>query len=194
MTHLRPGLALAALAVLAAVACTGQAKTAEEAQKFFFAAVGAKDPLLLFDALDQQTRWSWMTIQRSQREAYDIVAGVIPEGPEHNRLLARFEAAATTDGTRAFFGKSFDKANWSLLPEVPKSPSTASLTPLGEGDAQVLLPAGQKLLFRKGNDNRWGFAGLAHAAEQVKRRAMADLEQLRTSAADYERAAARSAK
>jgi hypothetical protein len=61
------------------------------------------------------------------------------------------------------------------------------------GEAEILWPAG-RLLFRKTSKTAfgWGFAGLAGEAETLKRAASADLEALRTNAADYERAAARS--
>ena len=53
---------------------------------------------------------------------------------------------------------------------------------------------GAPLLFRKGQDGRWGYAGLAAEGEDRKRRASADLELTRSSAADFERAAARAGK
>jgi hypothetical protein len=46
----------------------------------------------------------------------------------------------------------------------------------------------------RGEDGGWGFAGLAKGAEDDKNRAYNDLEVVRASAADYERAAARAAK
>ena len=59
-------------------------------------------------------------------------------------------------------------------------------------EAEIVWPAG-RLLFRKTTRPAfgWGFAGLASEAEALKRTASADLEALRTNAADYERAAAR---
>jgi hypothetical protein len=47
------------------------------------------------------------------------------------------------------------------------------------------------LTFRRGQDGSWGFSGLAADAEEEKRRATVDLEQVRTNAADLERAAIR---
>ena len=58
----------------------------------------------------------------------------------------------------------------------------------------VAAAAGAPLRFRKGQDGRWGYAGLAAEAEDRKRRASADLELTRSSAADFERAAARAGK
>ncbi len=61
--------------------------------------------------------------------------------------------------------------------------------------AQVATADGRLLPFRRGpKDGRWGFSGLATEAEQAKRRAIADLELIQKSAADYERAATRAGK
>ena len=61
-------------------AAAHKAKTPGEAYKRFSAAVNAGDGGALFDALDQETRWNWMTIQKFHREAYDIVLSNYPEG------------------------------------------------------------------------------------------------------------------
>jgi hypothetical protein len=59
----------------------------------------------------------------------------------------------------------------------------------------VAAAGARALPFRKRADGHrswgWGYAGLAVQGEDVKRRAIADLELVRMSAADYERAAAR---
>jgi len=51
-----------------------------EAYTRLAAAVTAGDGGALFDALDQETRWNWMSIQEFHREAYDIVLSNYPEG------------------------------------------------------------------------------------------------------------------
>ena len=60
--------------------CRQKAKTPAEAYKRLTAAVNAGDGGALFDALDQETRWNWMSIQKFHREAYDIVLSNYPEG------------------------------------------------------------------------------------------------------------------
>jgi hypothetical protein len=70
---------LVTLATVAAGAgCHHPAKTPDEAYRRFRAAVTAGDGAALFDALDQPTRWAWMTIQKVHREAYDIVLSNYP--------------------------------------------------------------------------------------------------------------------
>src|SRR4051812_33742619 len=79
----RPGvpmLIVLAIAALAAGGCRQKAKTPAEAFKRLTTAVNAGDGGALFDALDQQTRWNWMSIQKFHREAYDIVLSNFPEG------------------------------------------------------------------------------------------------------------------
>src|SRR5512140_3889443 len=75
-------------------------------------AVAAHDGARLWEALDQDTRWSWMTIHRAWREAYDITQSVVPEGAERVRLLARFEPGATSENASALFVRKLSDEDW----------------------------------------------------------------------------------
>src|SRR5205814_4139619 len=86
-----------ALAALAAAGCAGGARTPEEAQQRLAQAVEAHDGARLFDALDLETRWSWMSIQRAERETYDIILSNFPEGSERQRYLRRCQAGALSE-------------------------------------------------------------------------------------------------
>src|SRR6188508_1251231 len=83
--------------------CGYKAKTPAEAYKRFVDAVKAGDGGALFDSLDQETRWNWMSIQKFHREAYDIVLSNFPEGPERERATKRFQPAATASSARELF-------------------------------------------------------------------------------------------
>jgi len=75
---------------------------------------------------------------------------------------------------------------------VPGKPAIEVQPP---GDvAEVVLPDGGRVRFARGESGGWGFAGFTPDAEARKNRAYHDLEQVRTNAADYERAAARGAR
>ncbi len=176
------------VAALAVGGCGRGAKTPQEAYDRFAAAVRARDGAALHDALDQETRWSWMTIRKSHREAYDIVLSNFPDG-ERDRHTRRFEAAAVSDSERALFATQMTAARWE---ELAKGLPEGAAPALAGNEATVAKRDGGKLVFRRGpKDGRWGFAGFAEEAELAKRRAIADLELVRNSAADYERAATR---
>src|SRR5436190_10781603 len=97
-------LLLVALGVAAAgVGCRHKSKTPAEAYKRLTAAVTAGDGGGLFDALDQEARWNWMSIQKFHREAYDIVLSNYPEGEIRERETRRFEHAATASSARDLF-------------------------------------------------------------------------------------------
>ena len=180
--------------VPALVGCRSRdAATPAEAHARLAAAVATHDGARLWGAIDEETRWSWMSVQRAWREAYDITLSVVPEGPERNRLLARFEAGATSEDARSLFERMLRPEDWSRLqallaaagsrrPEMPASGTTS----------EIVTPAGP-LLYRKGQSQHsgWGYAGLASRAEQIKFSATADLERMRKDAADYESAATR---
>jgi hypothetical protein len=177
------------LAVLALAGCAGGAPTPQEAHQRLVAAVGARDGARLFDALDLSTRHSWMSIQRAERETYDIILSNFPEGPERDRLLRRCQAGALSENARALFARQLPPAAWDQLAGV--LPSTGAPQVVSPDQVVLADASGRKLDYRRAGRRGWGFAGLADEAEDLKRRALADLDLVRSSAADFERAATR---
>ena len=186
-------LALVALP-MAAAGCRHKSKTPEEAFQRFATAVQAGDGAALFEALDQQTRWDLMTIQKYHREAYDIVLSNYPEGPVRDREKGRFEHAATAPSAKELFRS--DTAPGLLptlaplaqgIPHIEAGPADGQATAVLDGGGRV--PLGARAKTAAGDS-----AGLAKRAEDDKNRAYNDLQVVRASAADYERAAARAAK
>jgi hypothetical protein len=191
--RLSPGLALLLLCALAAApGCSSRAKTPEEAYRRFCKAVSERDGGALFDALDQSSRWNWMTVQKWHREAYDIVISNYPPGPERERELRRFQKGATASSAREMFKTEVATSMLPLLAPLVVENTTVEIEPPGDV-AEIVLAAGGRVRFARGSKGGWGFAGLAPDAEARKNRAYHDLEQVRVNAADYERAAARGA-
>jgi hypothetical protein len=62
-----------------------------------------------------------------------------------------------------------------------------------ENEAAAVLASGARVSLARGRGG-WGFAGLGQRADEQRNRAYHDLEVVRASAADYERAAARAGK
>jgi hypothetical protein len=177
----------------ASAGCRHKSKTPAEAYKRLTAAVTAGDGGALYDALDQDTRWNWMSIQKFHREAYDIVLSNYPEGEIRQRETRRFEHAATAPSARDLF--AMDAAP-NILPML--RPLVLSGAPIEAGatpdDAAAVLASGARVELHRGKDGGWGYAGLSKRAEEDKNRAYHDLEVVRASAADFERAAARAGK
>jgi hypothetical protein len=186
-------LLFAVLALGSASCGAGGAHSPAEAYARLSAAVTAHDSAKLWNALDQDTRWSWMTIQRAWRECYDITQSAVPEGSERIRLLARFEPGATSENAQALFARMLVPDDWSTAQALLTAAGSLRpvLAPSGE-TAEIVTPAGT-LLFHKARTRYWGwgYSGFAARAEQLKRTSAADLERMRTDAADYERAATR---
>jgi hypothetical protein len=189
---MRPVVVIACLAA-SAVGCRQKSKTPDQAYQRFSAAVELQDGGKLFDALDQESRWAWMTVQKWHREAYDIVLSNYPEGPERERDAHRFEPGATASSARELFRAQVAPGVLPLL--QPLCAPDAHIEP-GPSDSQAaaVLSSGARVPFARGKDGSWGFAGLTREAEEQKTRAYHDLEVVRASAADYERAAARAGK
>lgn len=185
--------ALFAAAALAMAAGCGKAHTPEEAHRKFCKAVRAADASALFEALDQNSRWAWMTVQKSHREAYDIILSNYPEGAEREHELRRFERGATLGSGRALFVEAVGQG---ALPSLaPLCAGEARFEPAADGEsAMAVLASGARAPLRRGSNASWGFGGFSDDAEDRQKRALADVDQVRISAADYERAATRSAK
>lgn len=175
------------LAVIALAGCAGGARTPEEAHQRLVEAVGNRDPAQLFDALDLNTRWSWMSIQRAERETYDILLSNFPEGPDRQRLIRRCETGALSENARALFVRQLEPGIWDELAGLPR----AGAPQVVSADRAELVAGARKLDYVRAGRRGWGYAGLAARAEDLKKRALADLEQVRASAADYERLATR---
>ena len=186
-------LLFAFLALTCASCGAGRAHTPAEAHARLSAAVAAHDGMKLWNALDQDTRWSWMTVQRAWRECYDITQSAVPEGPERTRLLARFEPGATSENAQMLFAKMLMPEDWSAIQALLAAAGSRQpeLAPSGD-TSEIGTPLGS-LVYRKALNRHWGwgYAGLAARAIDLKRRASGDLERMRTNAADYERAATR---
>jgi hypothetical protein len=189
---LRLGLAAVVVAAGALGGCAPKAKTPEEAYRRFSQAVRSGDGGALFDAVDPNTRWAWMSVQKWHREAYDIVLSNFPEGPARERELRRFQAGATATSGRELFRAEVAGTLPLLAPLVAADAKIEVDATMGDQAAAVLV-SGIRVSLRRGGNGAWGFAGLAAQAEEQKIRAYHDLETVRASAADYERAAARAA-
>ena len=188
---------LFALLIVSSVSCgAGRARTPAEAHARLAAAVAAHDSAMMWNALDQDTRWSWMTVQRAWRECYDITQSAVPEGPERARLLARFEPAATSENAQALFAKMLTPEEWNTT-QALLAAAGARQPELGpSGETSTLTTHAGTLSYRKAHNRfwGWGYSGFATRTEQLKRTANGDLERMRTDAADYERAATRGAR
>jgi len=190
-------LVLLPLVLSVGIACGPRgASSPAEARAHLAAAVASHDSAKLWNALDQDTRWSWMTVQRAWREAYDITQSSVPEGPERVRLLARFEPAATSEDAQTLFSKMLLAEEWRQAAALLAAADGNQPEPSTSGESsQIATPQGP-LVFKKAHNRHWGwgYSGLAVRAEQLKQTAIADLERMRANAADYERAATRGAR
>jgi len=186
------GLAIAVVCA-STVGCRQKAKTPAEAYQRLTVAVNSGNGGALFDALDQETRWNWMSIQKFHREAYDIVLSNYPEGEIRERETRRFEHAATAPSARELFVA--DEAPALLQTLRPLVVAGAPIEAGASDDtAAAVAPSGARVELKRSADGDWGYGGIAKRAEEDKNRAWHDLESVRASAADFERAAARAGK
>lgn len=187
-TGTRPAAALVSVVLTMFPACGQGARSPEVAFARFADAVRARDGIKLFEIVDGNTRSAWLTVQRSQRESYDILLSVFPEGGERDRQLRRFEAGARSESAASLFAGQLTPATWTRLSATLEDKPAIKVT---ANEAEV---GSRGLRLHRDKSGRWGYAGLTDEAEQQRKRAWGDLEELRKSAADLERAAARAGK
>ena len=182
---------VATFGLLTQAGCRGPS-TPEEAHRALCRAVAAKDASALFKALDQTSRWHWMTTQKANREGYDIILSNYPEGLERDRQLRRFERGATLGSGRALFVEEVGNA---ALPTLAEACVPGTRIELGADGtlAAAVSASGKRFPFRRGTQG-WGYAGFLDDADDRQKRAVGDVEQVRLNAADFERAAARAAR
>ena len=149
--------------------------------------------------MEQGSRWAWMTVQKSHREAYDIILSNYPEGQERERELRRFQKGAMTGSARELFIEELGKNALAKFPRPMPTPARFDAPASGAGggatDERIaVLADGTQLPFRKGPDGGWGLSLFSAESEVRQNRALHDVDMVRASAADYERAAARGAR
>jgi hypothetical protein len=174
----------------------GRAHTPAAAHARLVAAVAAHDSAKLWSALDQDTRWSWMSVQRAWRECYDITQSAVPEGPERARLLTRFEPGAASENAQTLFARMLTPEEWNTTQALLAAAGSRQPELAPSGETSSIITAAGTLSYRKAHNRfwGWGYSGLAARAELLKHTASGDLERMRTDAADYERAATRGAR
>ena len=184
------GIAVA-FGLLSQAGCRGPS-TPEEAHRALCRAVADQDASALFKALDQTSRWHWMTTQKANREGYDIILSNYPEGVERERQLRRFERGATLGSGRALF---VEEVGTAALPGLAEACVSGTRIELGaeKATAAAVTPAGKRFPFARGTHG-WGYAGFLEDADDRQKRAVGDVEQVRLNAADFEHAAARAAR
>jgi hypothetical protein len=181
------------LLLVSGLGCAPKSKSPAEAYARFSRAVTAGDGGALFDALDPPTRWSYLSLQKFHREAYDIVLSNYPEGSARERELHRFQRGATATSGRELFKTDVAPGLLPMLKPLVVPDAQIETAPSGS-EAAAVLPSGARVALARGDNGGWGYAGLAKQALDGKTRAYHDLELVRASAADYERAAARATK
>ncbi len=194
LTRLTLGIAVVALSA-ASAGCRHKNKSPAEAYRRFSEAVTAGDGGALWDALDQESRWAFMTVQKWHREAYDIVLSNYPEGPEREKERRRFEQRRH----RVQRARAVHRATLAptLLPMFQPLVLPERQHPAGAGrrsrGGRARLGAADRAVARQGR--RLGLRRPGRSAPRTTRTARYhDLEVVRASAADYERAAARAGK
>lgn len=140
-------------------------RSREQAAALLHEAVTARDPGKIYDLLDQQSRWSVISIHKNLRQICSLVKAHYPK-QRRARELERCAAAARVTEPRAY---------------LASLPWTAELLrPLSAGSAA----AGEGLCQK---DGTWGYCGLAQGLRGLKIKSARDLATTRENADSFGR-------
>jgi hypothetical protein len=159
---MRPALPCLCSWLLLAACGAADGDGPEAARARVAVAVRARDPGLLFDALDAESRGAVDTIWRYQRESAELVARDFPPDARA-RELRRVARATAAGSAREYF------AAW----VAPRDPWRAP-PPAESGPVAVRDPRG-----------RWGWAGYRDDLQRERDAAANDLARLKENAAIY---------
>ena len=131
----------------------------------------------LFDLLDQQSRWSVMTVHRDLRRLCELVRAHYPKDRQL-RELARCQVAEAAPEARAFFSRQANE--WAVLARLQGLTGKEGLEGSGELRTVKGHPA---LVVCRGPD--WGYCGLREELERIKLKTTRDLATVQENAEAY---------
>lgn len=138
-----------------------------------------------FAYLEDDARDACYTMQRSRKEARDLVAASFPE-PERTDVLARYKEEAEAGSGAALFAQIADKRGWTARLHKDLSGVARVET---EGDrATVVTARGTRYTFRRQRDGGFGLTMFTAELVTDGNRAARDLDVVRKAAEDYRRA------
>jgi hypothetical protein len=138
------------------------------------------DPKLLFDVMDQASRWSAITVHRDLRTICQLVRAHYPKDRQA-RELQRCQAADSVREPRDFFAGQ--AAGWGLLAGL--SGLTGKEPLQGQGDRRTVARPGQPALVFCRTDNAWSYCGPREELERLKVKTSRDLASVQENADAY---------
>ncbi len=163
------------------------ARTLEGAFQRVAAAIDAGDAKRLYWDLELETRWSLMTIHRSQRRIRSLVETDYP-AEERSRAVGRWRTGAEAPDAGALFAE-LCAARDCLRPLREKIGAIDRVERMPEGGVVHTIPGGE-YRFKKGQDGRFGLVGFGDELSSLERDVSRDLAVIERAAAEYRRARA----
>ena len=148
-------------------------------------------PRDIFPYLENEAQWASYSIRDSRKEAKALVSRSYPEAARFEWLQEHDAVAGAPDGSDAFY-IYIEKRG--LLQRLRKDLSGVASVEIEGERATVVTARGTRYAFRKRPNGIWGMTLFTAELVSERNRAERDLSVIRTAAADYDRARARSDK
>jgi hypothetical protein len=176
------------LVAVALVACSDPpptARTLEGAFERVAGAIDAGDAKRLYWDLELETRWSLMTIHRSQKRILKLVESEYP-AEERSRTVGRWRTGSDAADAGTLFAE-LCAARDCLAPLRAKIGAVQRIERTEDGGVVHTIPGGA-YRFKKGRDGRFGLLGFRDQLATLERDVSRDLAVIERTAAEYRRA------
>ncbi len=151
--------------------------------------IAEDDPQGAFPFLEEDGRWASYTIRDMRRKACDRIRRSYPPGKERDGLLAAYSAEANAPDGADVFALLARKRGW--VARLRKDLSGVRSVEIEGPRATVVTARGTHYSFRRRDNGIWGLTLFTADLVAESERASRDLESVRASADDYDRAAGR---
>ena len=163
-------------------------RTAEGAYARLARAVSEDHLETAFAYLEDDARDACYTVQRSRKEASELVASSSPE-PERTEVLARYKIEAEAGSGAALFARIAAQRGWTA--RLDKDLSGVARIESDAARATVVTVRGTRYTFRRQRDGGFGLTMFTAELVTDGNRAARDLDVVRSAASDYRRSNAR---
>ena len=159
-------------------------RTAEGAYVRLARAVSEGQLETAFAYLEDDARDACYTVQRSRKEARDLVASSFPE-PERSEYLARYRDDAEAGSGSAVFAREAERRGWTA--RLKKDLSGIARIEADGDRATVVTARGTRYTFRRQKDGGFGLTMFTAELVTDGNRAARDLDVVRKASLDYRR-------
>jgi hypothetical protein len=161
-------------------------RTVQEAFRFMASAIESKKEELLYDALDTKSKWSLISIHRTEKRIFHLMKQYYPSQEKEKKEFRRHQLIAGLKDARSFFALRC-KVKGCLKKLMKGLAPIKRIRYLDKRQAEVITVRGGRYLFCRGPKRRWGLCLFFDELEEAKKKAALNLETVQKNVQAYTR-------